>query len=305
MRTGTITTRDAYKMAVKVGKQMIDKGESNGQKITIDEVRDIFQHSIPRKFRPIITDDEKEFQKYCDKYGMSEQQAEGVKKFAAAIYMPKTNSKGYFIYVEKDKFNNSSTQLGSDIGHELFHTLSMGKTVKGKKRLKELQAVMKKQHKLESGSNETSKSLDVQSALVSAIKFEDLLQQKPEAIELYGQLQTENRWFAYMRTALRTVIDPRLKKGEQKIISEKHLPMEKLINPNSIAIRPTIEDIDFLQLQLKEEAKAYSVSSELNHYGYKLPSDSITYAQMVAANYARAHRLLEGEKQILAKTSSV
>jgi len=288
-------------MAVKVGKQVIDKGEANGGRITLAEVRDVFEHSLSKKFRPMITDDEREFQKHCDKYGMSKEQAQGLSDFANALTSLKVNAKGLFIYVPKDKFNNPSVVLGSDIGHEVFHTLSKGKSVEGKKTLKDLQKRMKKEIRLEPGTNPTSQDTDIQSLLMNAFKINDLATPTPELCDLYSHLQTENRCLAYTRTVLRTVFDPRLKKGEQKVISELNLPIEKSINPNSIATRPTNYTMNFLHAKLKEEANAYLVSSTLDRYGYKLPPEAMPIKQLIAATFGRARELLKGEMAILEK----
>lgn len=301
MKANLISVNDAIEMSVKVGKLIIDKGEANGGKIKLNEIKDIFEHSISKSFIPQITTREKAFQKYCEKFGMSEEQAEVVKKYAAAVSLPKPNCKGYFIYVPKNNINNSHIQVGSDIGHELFHTLSRGKTEAGKNNLKELRKLLKNGFRFTPETNLTIKGIDIQSLLMNAFKIKDLATPSEEVDELYSHLQTDKRCFAYIRTALRTLFDPRLKQGEQKTISKMHLPIEKTINPDAISIRPTNDDIDFSQNILKEESRAYQVSAILELYGYKLPPDTPMIKQIIATTFARAYQLLKGEKEILTK----
>lgn len=297
MRTGTISGKNAHKLAVKVGKLIIDKGEVSGGKVTLEEVQDIFKHSIPGRFRPTITADEREFHEFCGQYGVSSEQAESIKKFMSAISLPKQNARGYFIYVSKYGLEQQSAQLGSDIGHELFHTLSKGKTIEGKEEFKNLRNKLRKKFKLEPGTNASGFCMKVQSLLIDAFKLDALVDQSPEAVKLYGRLRTENRCFAYVRTVLRTVFDPRLKQGEQKVISESHLPIEKKINPASVVVRPTKEALELLQETLLEEAKAYHISTVLDRYGYKLPPEAMPLKQIIAVNFKRASEVLSGEKK--------
>lgn len=306
MRIGTITVEDAYKLAVRVGKRVIDLGEANGGKVTLEGIRDVFERSLPKKFRPIVTDNEQAFLQYYEKQGVSQEQVESIRKYAEAATMPKPNGKGFFIYVPKEKLDASSVELGTNLGHELFHTLSRGKTVAGKNELKEAQKRLRQNGgKFIPESDTSTRDIAIQTLLVDSFKIGHLANPNPppEFSKLYSHLYNEKRCMARVRATLRTVFDPRLKPGEEKSISDLHLPIEKSINPNSIAVRPRSQDLKGLSDMLTEEARAYSISSALNSYGYKLPPKTLTINQVVSATFRRASMVLKGESAILAKKS--
>jgi len=300
VRTGTIPVNDARRMSIKVGKNLIDKGAANGEKITLGEIKDVFKQSVPRKFRPIITDDEKEFLKFCERAKMTEEEIKELRTNADAIALKNVSGKRYFIYIPEPELNKSYIQLGSNVGHEFFHTLPIEETEISKKELKQIQKRFKKEANLE---NQMPLSLKVQVLLTDAFMINNFKGQTPEFSKLYSHLQTKKRSYAYIRTVLRTAFDPRLKQGEQKVVSDFCLPIEKSINPDSIAVRPTFRNINFLQRQLKHESGAHSVSAALDRYGHKIPSDMTPISEIASKVFGRTCEILEGEKEILAKNS--
>ena len=305
MRTSTISTLDAAKIAVRVGKKIIDK-QSDGKKITLDEVRDIFESSIPRKFIPMITDDQREFHKCCEKYGISEELEDEVNKSGKGITFVDLNAEGACIYIPKNNFDMLIGKPGGIIGHELLHALYK-KTVEGRKKLRGLQKLLKKGVEFEPETTLTGQSINIKKLLVDAMKIRQLARNEPEACKLHRRLQTEQRKFAYIRTILRTIFDPRLKKEVEKDISKSNLSIEKSVNPDSIAVRPTVKQIDILVDNLKEESMAYLVSHNLYTYSRTKPSAFMMWPfspyQITSKTFAKASTILKSEKEILAKNS--
>lgn len=295
-----ISPRNALKMASKLGGKLVDRTNEKGAALTLEEVQDVFKKHVPKRFIPKITTNAEEFSETLKHFGMTEAQQNTFENFMGACYFINKDMKGHSIYLPPIFFEGQPASHAIGLAHEFFHALSQGKTTQGKKALR----IFRKQTTTE--RKETFKNLTygvkVQDLLISSFKVAEIGNPTPETSKLYKQLRNdENRTKAFIRTILRTIFDPRLKKGEQRDISKLHLQKETSINPNGVAVRPTVQNIAENRAVLKEESKAYFVSGQVERYILGLTRDDpgVTLNQIISGVFVRAQRVLRGEKQIL------
>lgn len=318
MKTNVITAEDAFQKALSVGKQLVDRGNANGKRINLPEIKDVFEKNLPKELRPMVTSNENVYLRAAEKSGATKEEAKEFMTKALACAFPKTDATAYFIYVPKELLNLPSDDVANALGHELLHTLSMGKTAEGKAKLREIRKNYKLGIKSEPGSDKSNFAVDVQLFLMKAFRLsndqsdasrQELLKQL-KWVKSDGQYETEQKKIeraqkcslAYTRMALRTLFDPKLKNGETKAISKLNLPIEKSINPDAIVEKPSEDIIDCLRATLKEESLAYDVQNSIACYalGWS-PAERVTLLKGVSDVLKMAKYILKGEKEILAK----
>lgn len=307
---GTITPKKARKMAINLGERLTDAANAKGAALTLDEVKDVFKQTVPKRLIPKITADAADFEKACQHLAIPEDQKNTALEFMGACYFLNNDSKGHSIYLPKKFFESHPIVQVAGLSHEFFHTLSKGKTAQGKKGLKNIREAMQAQqlNNQEPINTNIGDATDVQKLLMNAFRVGEMASPSEEFVKLHGQLQrgkNPNRVNAYIRTVIRTVFDPRLKEGGQKEISKLSLIKEKSVNPEGIAIRPTKNDIENLRALFKEESQAYHVSGQIERYGLGVSKDTpvVTTSQVIAGIFAKAPRALLGEKNILNRNS--
>jgi hypothetical protein len=292
---GAISLDRAKNIAVSVGKQLVDRGNLNGGKLSLDIINDVSKASLPKRLRPLITTDVDFLNRVYNKYGVSKEQAQANQTLIAlATFKP--NIKGHFVYINKTTLEQSnSLGLSGYIAHEIFHCLSRGKTVKGKKELKEMQHLFKKGYRPKAGTERSDVTVNLQLLIRKAFNIDGFLNPTPELGKLYTRLNTKDRCFAKIRTTLRTVMDPRLKQGETRLSRDK-------INPNSTVVRPTVSAMQRIIDMFKEEANAFKVNGIVDKYSLSTQNQQGMVINGMISNLLRdTVPVLEGEMAILKK----